>query len=109
MPGRSTEDAIVELWRMVSFSEVRYAVALLFDILGAFDNVWWPLVLDNLKDRNCPKNVFEVLRSYFRDQNVRIELGENFREIISKKATRGFPGLRPWLSLLEHYVRRAVP
>jgi len=34
MPGRSTEDAIVELRRVVSSTEVRYAVALLFDISG---------------------------------------------------------------------------
>jgi len=46
-----------------------------------------------------------VLRSYFRDRNVQIELGH---EIISKKATRGCPQ-RPWPSLLEHYVRRAAP
>jgi len=70
MLGRSTEDAIVELRRMVSASEVKYAVALLFDISGAFDNVWWPLISNNLKDRNCPRNVFEVLRSYFRDRNI---------------------------------------
>jgi len=36
VPGRSTEDAIVELWRMVSSTEVRYAVTLLFDILRQF-------------------------------------------------------------------------
>jgi len=69
---------------MVSSSEVRYAVALLFDISGVFDNVWWLLVLDSLKDRNCPKNVFEVLQSYFRDRNVQIEL---VHEVISKKVT----------------------
>jgi hypothetical protein len=38
--GKSTEDAIVELRRMVSASEERYAIALLFNISGAFDNVW---------------------------------------------------------------------
>jgi hypothetical protein len=43
--GKSTEDAIVELRQMVSASEERYAIALLFDISEAFDNVWWPLVL----------------------------------------------------------------
>lgn len=86
--GRSTEDAIVEMRRMVSASEERYAVALLFDISGAFDNVWWPLVLDSFKDRNCPKNVFGVLRSYFSDRRVQIEIGQN---TIPKQATRGCP------------------
>ena len=88
MPGRSTEDAIVEMRRVVSATSGRYAIALLFDISGAFDNVWWPLVLDNLKNRNCPKNVFEVLRSYFSDRRVQLELGY---KIISKQATRGCP------------------
>lgn len=87
-PGRSTEDAVVELRRMVSASEGRYAVALLFDISGAFDNVWWPLVLTNLKDRNCPKNVFEVLRSYFSGRRVQLEFASRK---VSKQATRGCP------------------
>jgi len=34
---------------------------LLFDISGVFDNVWWPLVLQGLKSRECPKNVFEAI------------------------------------------------
>lgn len=88
MPGKSTEDAVVELRRMVSTSVKRYAVALLFDISGAFDNVWWPLVLDSLRDRNCPKNVFEVLRSYFGDR--RVSIIENSLKV-SKWATRGCP------------------
>lgn len=87
-PGRSTEDAVVELRRMVSSSEERYAVALLFDISGAFDNVWWPLVLANLKDRNCPKNVFEVLQSYFSGRRVQLEFASGK---VSKQATRGCP------------------
>lgn len=86
--GKSTEDAIVELRRMVRDSEETYAVALLFDISGAFDNVWWPLVLNSLKDRDCPKNVFEVLRSYFANRNVKITWGN---EEVSKRATRGCP------------------
>jgi len=57
---------------MVSASEKRYAVALLFDISEAFDNVWWPLVLDSLKRRECPRNIFEVLQSYFDGRKVKI-------------------------------------
>jgi len=88
MPGKSTEDAVVELRRMVSASEGRYAVALLFDISGAFDNVWWPLVLDSLKKRDCPRNVFGVLRSYFVERKVRIALSS---VEVSKRATRRCP------------------
>ena len=52
----------MELRRAVSASERRYTVTLLFDISDAFDNVWWSLVLQGLKSRECPKNVVEVLR-----------------------------------------------
>lgn len=89
MPGRSTEDAVVELRRMVSSSGGRYAVALLFDISGAFDNVWWPLVLQSFKERDCPKNVFGVMKSYFDDRRVNISY--NRVSEVSKVATRGCP------------------
>lgn len=88
VPGKSTEDAIVELRRMVNESEETYTVALLFDISGAFDNVWWPLVLEALRARECPKNVFEVLQSYF--DNRRVKISWNNGEV-SKAATRGCP------------------
>ena len=65
--GLSTEKAIVELRRAVDASEQRYVVALLFDISGVFDNVWWLLVLKSLRDRRSPRNVFEVMVSYFSD------------------------------------------
>jgi len=51
-------------------------VALLFNISSTFDNVWWPLVLQRLKSRECPKNVFEVLRSYFDKRQVSISIGD---------------------------------
>ncbi|XP_011706154.1 PREDICTED: uncharacterized protein LOC105461350 [Wasmannia auropunctata] len=87
MPGRSTEDAIVELRQMVSRAEDGYVVALLFDISRAFDNVWWPLVFQALKERECPRNVFGVLQS-FKDRQVVISSGEI---AISKRATRRCP------------------
>lgn len=44
--------------------------------------------MDGLRKRNCSKNVFEVLRSYFSDRNMNIS-GRNFE--IKKQATRGCP------------------
>lgn len=85
---RSAEDAIVELRRIIRTSEKRYAAALLFDISGAFDNVWWPLILRSLRERDCPKNVFEVIRSYFDGRRVKISFGSIE---VTKQATRGCP------------------
>jgi len=107
MPGRSTEDAVVELRRMVSASEGRYAIALLFDISGAFDNVWWPLVLDSLKKRDCQRNIFKVLRSYFEDREVKIMLSS---AEVSKRVTRGCPqgsvfGLACWNLMFDGLLK----
>lgn len=86
--GKSTEDAIVELRRLVEESGRKYVIGMLFDIAGAFDNVWWPLVLDSLRERECPKNVYDVLRSYFENRRVKIAWGD---EEVSKQASRGCP------------------
>ena len=88
LPGRSVEDATVELCRMVSRSEHRLITGIFFDISGAFDNVWWPKVLDNLRKRECPDNVFKVLTNYFEDSSVKITLGDIE---VSKRPTRGCP------------------
>ena len=88
LPGRSAEDARVELCRMVSRSEHRLITGIFFDISGAFDNVWWPKVLDNLRKRECPDNAFKVLTNYFEDRSVKITLGDIE---VSKRPTRGCP------------------
>lgn len=100
MAKKSTKDAVVELRRMVFASEKRYAVALLFDISGAFNNVW-PLVLDALKSRDCPRNVYKVLQSYFDNRRVKFSFGSSE---VSKRAPRGCP-LGSVLGLLESHVR----
>ena len=86
-PGKSTEDAIVELRRIVDSSENQYAAALLFD-MGAFDNVWWPLVFKSIRERGCPRNIFEVLKSYFDNRRVGLEIGSIK---VTKRTSRGCP------------------
>ena len=63
-------------------------MALLFDISGAFDNAWWPLVFKSLRERGCPRNVFDVLKSYFDNRRVGLEIGSIK---VTKRATRGCP------------------
>ena len=35
------------------------------DVRGLFDAAWWPSILHNLKELKCPKNLFNLSRSYF--------------------------------------------
>ncbi|KAK9295481.1 hypothetical protein QLX08_010208 [Tetragonisca angustula] len=86
--GKSTEDAILELHRIVGETRGKYAVGLLFDISGAFDNVWWPSILANLKDRDCPKNLYGLVRSYLEDRCANIIGAEKSLE---KNITKGCP------------------
>ena len=62
-----------------------YAIALFFDIAGAFDNVMWPTVLKALKDRCCSRNLYAVMQ-YFSDRTVDLTWGS---ETVTKRATRG--------------------
>ncbi|CAL7932836.1 unnamed protein product, partial [Xylocopa violacea] len=68
--GRSTEDAIVEMRKITEENTHKYAIGLLFDIEGAFDNVWWPSILHNLKKRNCPRNLYLLIKSYLSERSV---------------------------------------
>ena len=62
----STEDAIVRLKAIVDEEkDIKYVMAFALDVQGAFDNLWWPSLLKNLKDRGCPKNIYKLLQSYF--------------------------------------------
>ena len=87
-PRRSTEDAIVELNRIVSATQGKYAVGLLFDISGAFDNVWWPSILRALKERECPGNIYRLIQSYLTDRRA-LMIGSTKSEF--KNITKGCP------------------
>lgn len=87
--GKSTEDAIVELRRLVDRSPEKYVVALLFDISGAFDNVWWPTILQELKRRDCPRNIYRLIQSYLSDRSATISNSGNYE--ITKTVNRGCP------------------
>jgi len=35
------------------------------DVKGAFDAAWWPSILMTLKEFNCPRNLYNLTKSYF--------------------------------------------
>ena len=37
---------------------------------GTFDAVWWPAILNNLRDLECPRNLYNLTKSYFSDRVV---------------------------------------
>lgn len=106
--GKSTEDAIFEMRRIVGGTNEKYIIALLFDIKGAFDNVWWPSILKNLKERGCPKNLYTLIRSYL--QNRKMKIKSNNMEV-EKTATKGCPqgsilGPYFWNLVFDEIIRK---
>lgn len=86
--GKSTEDAFLALKEAVSITDEKYVLGISLDIQGAFDNVWWPYVLNALKIRGCPRNIYSVLLDYFR--NRRVTMRSRTAEI-AKTTTKGCP------------------
>ena len=60
----------------------------MINISGAFDGVWWPSVLYNLQNRNCPRNIYRLIQSYLSDREA--EITSNTARI-SKKVSKGCP------------------
>lgn len=87
-PGCSTEDAIVKLRETIQKTPEKYAIGLMFDISGAFDGVWWPNVLRNLKDRSCPRNIYRLTNSYLSERKACITSNT---EQITKDVNKGCP------------------
>ncbi|KAL7294950.1 hypothetical protein TKK_0011661 [Trichogramma kaykai] len=70
--GRGTVDAIDRLRGIVSAKPDRMALAVFFDISGAFDNLAWNDVLAELHKRGCPAGLFGLVKDYFAERSVTI-------------------------------------
>lgn len=108
--GKSTETALVELRKVVENAEHdEYVMAISFDISGAFDNVWWPYVFKALKDKEIPRNIYLLLRSYFNNRRVRmISKDGEYVEIVTSKGCPQGSVLGPscWNSVFDGLLKR---
>lgn len=87
-PGLSTDDAIASLRNIVAERTEKYVLGIFLDVAGAFDNVWWPGVLQELKNRDCPKNLYTLIQNYFVSRCVIIQEND---QIVRKRVTKGCP------------------
>jgi hypothetical protein len=63
-PGRSTTDALWQYKDKIKGTTEKYAMTIFIDIRGAFDNVWWPGLLRNLRRREAPHELVVLIKSY---------------------------------------------
>lgn len=86
--GRSTLSALNEVLSIARESGRKYVQAIFLDISGAFDNAWWPMILLKAKNRGCPPNIYNMLRSYFSNRRVGLFVGGR---VEWKTSTMGCP------------------
>ncbi|GBN91935.1 Putative protein in type-1 retrotransposable element R1DM, partial [Araneus ventricosus] len=78
-PGRSATDALLQLKRWIATARSRdhHSVIISLDVKSAFSRVWWPLVLHNLKMKNCPRNLFSIISSFLSDRWISFSYGNS--------------------------------
>jgi hypothetical protein len=66
-PQRSTIDAAMTVKEFAEEGLVAGELIVLgsLDVKGAFDAAWWPSILNGLKVCGCPKNLYNLTKSYF--------------------------------------------
>ena len=84
----STSDALHTLIDVITDAKSRkmQVAGISLDIKGAFDNAWWPLLMERLRQTKCPKNIFRTLLSYHQDRQVTYTVGD---ETVTKSTSKG--------------------
>lgn len=86
--GRSTISAVATLEKIVKDASEKYVLGIFVDIRGAFDNVWWPGVLSEMRKRDCDPQLYNLLLDYFDGRKVVYTEGS---QVVSKGITKGCP------------------
>ena len=96
--GRSIENAITRLYDITEEAEERYMITIFVDIQSAFESMWWPVLMTELKQRDCPHNLYLIIRNYLtrsrHDGRLLPHSGETGQKRMSTM-------VRPWTKILE--------
>jgi len=89
-PKKGTTDAALAVKEYIEegFRQGHITILVSLEVKGAFDAAWWPSILHTLKVSNCPKNLYNLARSYFSDKTATIH-ANNIR--IERDVSKGFP------------------
>lgn len=89
MPGRSTEDAMDEVTKVVNSKEEKFIMRIFMDMAAAFDRgIWWQSVLKILKDSKVKSSSYKMIKDYLKGRTMNMcAAGRK----IWKKVNRGCP------------------
>lgn len=110
-PGRSTDDAIIDVLQTIENSEDKYVLGIFLDITGAFDNAWWAKIVVQLNEYGVIGNELNVIKDYFIDRYAILQFRDAKAE---KKLTMGCPqgsvlGPTLWIVLFDTFLRLRLP
>ncbi len=73
-PQVSTETALHSMVDFIKnvFNKKGFCLVISLDISGAFNYCWWPKILHQLRLKKCPKNLFDLIESYFEDRSANL-------------------------------------
>lgn len=88
MPGRSTEDALHKFLEIQEGMKDKYILGIFLDISNAFNNLWWPAIMEASKRMMCTRPLVRILREYLKRRSVifRTEGGS-----IERRVNKGCP------------------
>ena len=58
------------------------------DVKGTFDAAWWPNILKTLKEFQCPKNLYNLAKSFFRERTATLSTNSIH---VEKDVSKGCP------------------
>lgn len=91
-PQRSTEDALFDAMAMVrgGLESKDMVVMVSLDIEGAFDNAWWPAIIDQLHANGVDLSVVRLIVNYLSERRVRLRYaGETVERETNKGCIQG--------------------
>ncbi|XP_063832729.1 uncharacterized protein LOC135081874 [Ostrinia nubilalis] len=89
----------------------KLVIAVSMDIQGAFNNAWWPKLLQRLQLVECPQNIYKLITNYLNDRTVTLNYADSSA---SKTMTRGciqgsVCGPSFWNIILDELFERELP
>ena len=106
LPQKSTVDAALAVKSFIreNLQQKNCVVLVGFDVRGAFDAAWWPCILSNLRDLQCPKNLYDLALNYFRDRVASLKANTHKENCDERLSSRFMPRPR----ILERHVQRSL-
>ena len=89
-PQTSPIDAVLALQEYIEdgFRTGEVTILVSLDVEAAFNAAWWPAILKSLNDSRCPRNLYNLTRSYFSNRRATLQTN-NIK--IETKITTGCP------------------